>query len=180
MYGAIGESSSKRLALERFAPNGEFDDTCTKRDGTRRRPVEHELRAADVDVEELAHRGSDGSPPPRGTPTRPDALEQLVDDRRVAHVAGDDLDPAGRPPPARRRVAGLVHEATDASPRRLRGKRPYEVLTEPAGGAGDDNAVGRCHSSAAAPLRFAIADGLDAIASAPRSRPLSGYRGPLA
>ncbi len=56
--------------------------------------IEHELRAADVHIEELTHearRMDDGG---RVKHRRaPHAVEELVNHRGIAHVAGHCLDP---------------------------------------------------------------------------------------
>ncbi len=81
--------------------------------------VEHELRAAHVHVEQLTnltrgmdHRGRvhDGG--------AGDAVEELIDHRGIAYVAGDHFDPRVDHL-EERRVGALTHQAADALPVRL-------------------------------------------------------------
>ena len=104
---------------------GEFDETCTKRAGAGApRPVEHELRPADVHVEQLAHlaRGMDHRGRVR-SPTR----------RRRRRTAGRSTDGSRTSPTttsirgsttsSERGVGRVVHEAADAPARGLRRER---------------------------------------------------------
>ena len=124
--------------------------------------VEHELRAADVHVEQLAHlpgRMDDRGRVHHRRALRRSSKSSSITDG-VAHVAGDDLDRAGRSPRAPRRRSRSCTRQRIRRPRGLRRERPHEVLAEPARGAGDDNR--RRHDGpldVSCSLRFAIAHG---------------------
>ncbi len=94
--GSDGDASSKRSSGVGLAPNGEFDDTWTNRRGAGAAgPVEGELGAADVDVEELADARRGGSRPAAwNTVAAPTPSKSRSSARRVADVADDDLDVA--------------------------------------------------------------------------------------
>ena len=140
--GCTASPRSKRSSASAFAPNGEFDDTCTNRVApTRRARSSTSCGAADVHVEELAHDAwRDGSPRRRGTPTRrPMPSNSCVDHRGIAHVADDDLDPRARSPRAApRRPGSCTRHRMRRAARAARASARDEVLAEPARGAGDD------------------------------------------
>ena len=105
--------------------------------------VEHELGPADVDVEQLAD--VTGGMDDRGRVDHgraADVVEEPVDGGRIAHVADDDLDPRIEDL-EERGVGRVVDETADPAPARLRDQLAHEVLAQPAGCAGDDDARGR-------------------------------------
>ena len=187
--GANGESSSKRSSLVAFAPNGEFDETCTNRAAPTRRarsstscvPPTFTSKSSRTRLRGVDHRG-------RVEHRRAaDAVEERVDHRRVAHVADDDLDPRvddlEQRRVGRRRARGTGCGGGPAAPASARTR----FWPSQPGGAGDDHGrrrhgrERRTRLAGLVPLRLAVAHGhrgYRARLAAPR-RPDIRTRGPV-
>jgi hypothetical protein len=167
MYGLNGESSSKRSSSDALAPNGEFDDTWTNRFAPRGGPGRAPA-AFRPDVVQLAH--------PHRAPGWITAAawntEAVPTPSNSASITtGSRTSPATtsiRASTTSSKAASRVaHEAADALRAAVLRERAYEVLAEPAAGAGDH--CGRCEGSPPSPIPLLVN-------TLPSSRPAAARR----
>ena len=129
MYGLYGESSSKRALGLGFAPNGEFDETWTKRVVRARRARSSTSSVPPTFTSKNSRVRSTGwiTAAAWNTVAPSIAVEEPIGRDRVAHVADDRLDLRAHEL-EQRRLVRVVHEAAHPVPRlderRARGSCP--------------------------------------------------------
>ena len=137
MYGWYGESSVNRSEGASFAPNGEFDDTCTKRTAPARRA---RSRVSCVPPTFTSNRLRIL---PSGwiTPAAWNTVAGPMPSNSASSDVGSRTSPTtgsidGTDDREQRRVGVVAHETSHAFT--ARGEGAHEVLSEPSRRAGDD------------------------------------------
>ena len=151
MYGWKGESSVKRSVGRALAPNGEFDDTWTKRAAPARRAASSTSSVPPTftskksrTVVRVDHRGHVEDRHLTG------AREQRIERCRIADVADHRVDGGTHDLEDRCLVGAGAQRAHRPS---LRDQGTHEVLSQPAGRTGHDRrslgglSIGQLHAS---------------------------------